>query len=148
MGEEGGCKPVEYIRGGQGLAEGQPWQPLRAPGMQPSKGLKVPLQAYSGQGVYKITGLLYTNKPGVIDSYFYQYIKRRLFRKKYLPYFKQLKELLKGKMANSKYTVLINNTLNKSLAQNNQKHNNISLFNIDIKHKKENKDIEYLNTPL
>ena len=51
-------------------------------------------------------------------------------------------------MANSKYTMLINNTLNKSLAQNNQKYNNISLFNIDIKHKKENKDIEYLNTPL
>ena len=43
MGEKGGCKPEELIRGGQGLAEGQPWQPLRAPGMQPSKGPKVPL---------------------------------------------------------------------------------------------------------
>ena len=38
----GGCKPEELIRGGQGLAEGQPWQPLRAPGMQPSKGQKIP----------------------------------------------------------------------------------------------------------
>ena len=46
MGEEGGYKPEEYIRGGQGLAEGQPQQPLRAPGMQPSKGPKVPLQIY------------------------------------------------------------------------------------------------------
>ena len=47
MGEEGGCKPEEHIRGGQGLAEGQPWQPLRAPGIQPSKGPKVPLHIYN-----------------------------------------------------------------------------------------------------
>ena len=45
MGEEGGCKPEELIRGSQGLAEGQPWQPLRASGMQLSKGPKVPLHS-------------------------------------------------------------------------------------------------------
>ena len=43
IGEEGGYRPEELIRGGQGLAEGQPWQPLRALGTQPSKGPKVPL---------------------------------------------------------------------------------------------------------
>ena len=52
MGEEGGCKPEEYIRGGQGLAEGQPWQPLRAPEMQLSKGPKVPLPKGRGQQLY------------------------------------------------------------------------------------------------
>jgi len=66
--------------------------------------------------VYKVTSLPYTNKPGVMDGYFNQHIKRRPFRKKHLPYFKQLKELLKGKIASGKHAALINNALNKSSA--------------------------------
>jgi len=54
-----------------------------------------------------------------MDGYFNQYIKRRPFRKKYLPYFKQLKELLKGKMASGEHAASINNALNESLAWNN-----------------------------
>ena len=30
-----GCKPEELVRRYQVLAEGQPWQPLRAPGRAP-----------------------------------------------------------------------------------------------------------------
>jgi len=98
--------------------------------------------------VYKVTGLPYTNKPGVIDGYFNQHIKRRPFRKKHPPYFKQLKELLKGKMASGKHAASINNALNKSSAWNNQENDNISLSNTDVEYKKENKDTKYLNTPL
>ena len=51
-------------------------------------------------------------------------------------------------MASGEYAALINNALNKSSAQNNQEDDNISLSNIDIEYKKENKDTEYLNTLL
>ena len=51
-------------------------------------------------------------------------------------------------MASSKYAALINNALNKNSAQNNQEDNNISLSNVDVEYKKENKDTKYLNTLL
>ena len=51
-------------------------------------------------------------------------------------------------MASGDYATLINNALNKNSAQNNKKDNNISLSNIDIEHKKENKVTKYLNTLL
>ena len=51
-------------------------------------------------------------------------------------------------MASGKYIVLTDNTFNKNLAWNNQEDNSISMSNIDVKYKKENKDTEYLNTLL
>lgn len=51
-------------------------------------------------------------------------------------------------MASGEYAALINNAFNKSSAWNNQEDNNISLSNIDVERKKENKDTKYLNTLL
>ena len=51
-------------------------------------------------------------------------------------------------MASGNYATLINNALNENSAQNNKEDNNISLSNIDIKRKKENKITKYLNTLL
>ena len=51
-------------------------------------------------------------------------------------------------MASGEYAALINNTLNKNSAQNNQEDNSISLSNIDAEYRKENKDTKHLNTPL
>ena len=50
--------------------------------------------------------------------YFYNYIKRRSFIKKWLPCYNKLKELLAGRIAYSDYIVLINKALDKDLAQN------------------------------
>ena len=51
-------------------------------------------------------------------------------------------------MASGEYAALINNALNENSAWNNQEDNSISLSNIDVEHRKENKDTKYLNTPL
>ena len=51
-------------------------------------------------------------------------------------------------MASGEYAALINNALDKNLAWNNQEDNSISLSNIDVEYRKENKDTKYLNTPL
>ena len=106
------------------------------------------IKACFSQGRYEVTSLLYINEPRVINGYFNQYIKRRAFKKKYLPHFKQLKELLKGKIASGEHAALINNALDENSAQNNQKDDNISLSNADAERKKENKDTKYLNALL
>ena len=60
--------------------------------------------------------MLYIDKPSVIKTYFYNYIKRQPFIKKWLPYYNKLKELLARKIAYSNYTALINKALDKDLA--------------------------------
>jgi len=70
----------------------------------------------SGWGKYKVTGLLYTDKPSVIKTYFHDYIKKRPFIKKWPPYYDKLKELLAGNMACGNYTALINEALDKDSA--------------------------------
>ena len=60
--------------------------------------------------------MLYIDKPSVIKTYFYNYIKRRPFIKKWPPYYNKLKELLAGKMAYGNHAVSINKALDKDLA--------------------------------
>ena len=53
-----------------------------------------------------------------MKTYFYNYIKRRPFMKKWPPYYDKLKELLARKMACGNYTVLINKALDEDSAWN------------------------------
>jgi hypothetical protein len=51
-------------------------------------------------------------------------------------------------MASGDHAALINNALNKNSAWNNKEDDNISLSNIEVERKKENKVTKYLNTLL
>ena len=73
-------------------------------------------KACSGWGKHKVTGLPYTNKPGVIKTYFHNYIKRQPFMKKWPPYYNKLKELLARKIAYGNHTASINKALDKDSA--------------------------------
>jgi hypothetical protein len=106
------------------------------------------IKACSGWGRHEVTGLPYTDKPGVMDGYFGQHIKRRPFRKKHPPHFEQLKELLEGKMASGEYAASIDDALDENSAWNNQEDDSISLSDTDAERRKENEDTEHSNTPI
>ena len=55
----------------------------------------------------------WTDKEGVIKGYFNSHIKRRPFKTKWPIYYKQLMELLTGKMARGNYAGTIKEALNK-----------------------------------
>ena len=76
---------------------------------------EVYIKACLGQGKYKVTGLLQTNKEGVMKGYFNSHIKRRPFKIKWPIYYKQLMELLTGKMAYSNHAGIIKKALNEDL---------------------------------
>lgn len=104
-------------------------------------------KACSGWGRHEVTGLPWTDEPGVMDNYFNKHVKRRPFRKKWPPHYEQLRDLLEGKMACGDHAASIDDALDENSAWNNREEDDTDSVNEDSEGEDEENYSEDPNTP-